>query len=175
MKKYLLIAVFLFIGIAFFGYNNFSSNENGADKTGSEQDELMRAEETLVSFFAYLSNQDFEKALSLFELSDDPANSWEGLEIFSLPEDRNDKTKVLKNYCQATGTCLKARVIETKKEYNDTYNLVVQFQNADDSVFVLGPCCGATEEEMPPQDKFNFKVKKINNVFKVATAPIYVP
>jgi hypothetical protein len=40
---------------------------------------------------------------------------------------------------------------------------------------VLGPCCGATEEEMPPQDEFVFKVKKINGEFKVITVPVYIP
>lgn len=197
MKKYLLITAFLLLGVTLSGCSNPSSSENttktdqekkidkqeiGQPKkqnesnktTTSIQDESAKAVEVLVSFFAYLSNQNFEKALTLFEL-DDPANSWEGLENFSLPEDRNNKAKVLNNYCEATGTCLKAKIIETKKENDDTYNLVVQFQNTNGSIFVLGPCCGATEEEMPSRDKFDFKVKKINNLFKVTTAPVYRP
>ncbi|MDD5749442.1 MAG: hypothetical protein PHO91_01485 [Patescibacteria group bacterium] len=136
--------------------------------------EAVKAEQTLISFFTYLNDQDFDKALTLFEL-DGSTSSWENLEIFSLPEDRNDKAKILKRYCEATGTCLRAKVIDIKKENNGTYNLLVQFQKADGSTFVLGPCCGATEEEMPSQNKFNFEVKKIDNTFKVTTAPIYVP
>ena len=196
MKKKLLITAFLLLGIALSGCDKPSSNENTpktdqetiithqeieqakkqneSAKTISKQDESTNAEEALVSFFTYLSNQDYKKALTLFEL-DDPANSWEGFASFSLEEDRSDKAKVLKNYCEATGTCLKAKVIETQKGTNDTYDLVVQFLNTDSSIFILGPCCGATKEEMPSQDKFNFKVKKINNIFKVTTAPIYRP
>ena len=196
MKKYLLIATFLLLGITLSGCNNPLLNkkaakidqgktidkpeieqpkiQNESDKISSAEDESTKAEEVLVSFFTYLNNQDFEKALTLFEL-DDPTNSWEGLESFSLPEDRKNKAKVLKNYCEATGTCLKAKVIEIKKENNNSYKLVVQFQNNDGNTFVLGPCCGATEEEMPSQNKFDFTVKKINNVFKVTTAPVYRP
>lgn len=154
--------------------NLLSKDTEYRNISASQQDESAKATETLVSFFTYLNNQDFEKALTLFEL-DDVANSWEGLETFSLPEDREDKAKVLKNYCKATNTCLRAKVIEIEKEADGKYNLVVQFQNADGSTFVRGPCCGATEEEMPSQDIFEFEVKKINNVFKVMTAPIYIP
>ncbi len=187
MSKTLLITSFLFLVIALSGCDNFSVNENidndieqqgrqnDSGKISSEQDESTKAEDALVSFFTHLENQDFEKALLFFEL-DDPVNDWEGLESFSpLTEDRRSKANVLKNYCEATGTCLEARVIETKKGNNDTYDLVIQFKNPDGSTFVLEPCCGATEEEMPAQDKFDFKVKKINNDLKVTTAPVYRP
>jgi len=138
------------------------------------KDESEMAKTALVTFFDYLSKNEFEKALSLFSL-DDPTNSWEGLESFSLPEERNNKAKVLENYCKATGTCLKAKVLEVKKATDDEYNLVVQFLNKDSSIYVFGPCCGATEETMPSKDKFDYKVKKINNTFKVLTAPLYRP
>lgn len=173
MKKTLLIICFIFLGLTLSGCNNISQNEN-TNQNIQEKDGFKKAELALVSFFSYLSDQKFEKALTLFEL-EDSTNSWEGLESFSLPEDRNNKAKVIERYCEATRTCLKAKVIETKKETSDTYNLLVQFLNIDGSIFVLWPCCGASEQEMPSQDKFNFKVKKINNIFKVTTAPIYVP
>lgn len=138
------------------------------------KDESEMAKNTLVAFFDYLSKNEFEKALGLFSL-DDPSNSWEGLESFSLPEERNNKAKVLENYCKATGTCLKAKVLEVKKGTGDNYDLVVQFLNIDGSIYVFGPCCGATEETMPSKNKFDYKVKKINNAFKVSTAPLYRP
>lgn len=192
MKKYLLIMTFILLGIILSGCNDSWSNQDTAqdninivdtqaiepqiesDINDTIQDDSIQAQETLISFFAYLSNQDFENALTLFELNE-ADNIWERLKDFSLPEDRNDKEKILQNYCQAIGTCLPANVIQIQKEDNDTYNLLVQFQNPDTSIFVLGPCCGATEEEMPSQDKFEFKVKKINGTFKVATPPIYRP
>lgn len=126
--------------------------------------------ETLISFFDNLKNGEFEKALAIFELDD-----WQVIDTFSPPEERDNKAKVLENYCKAVGTCLKANVLEIKKEKSGEYNLVVQFEREDGSIFVLGPCCGETEETMPPQDKFDFKVKKIDGVFKVLTPPVYVP
>lgn len=181
MKNYLLATSLLCLTLILSACTNFVSNENRVDDVQEsvlnaiQQDESARAEETLVSFFGYLNDQDFDNAMNLFELGGDSENSWEGLESFTLPEDRNDKGNVLRNYCEATGTCLNATVIEIEKETDSIYNMVVQFQNDDGSTFVLGPCCGATEEEMPSQDKFNFKVQKINNDFKVTTPPIYVP
>lgn len=140
----------------------------------ASKDESEMAKNTLVAFFDYLSKNEFEKALGLFSL-DDPTNSWEGLASLSPSAERNNKAKVLENYCKATGTCLKAKVLEVKKETGDNYDLVVQFLNADGSVFVKGPCCGATEETMPSTSKFDFKVKKINNAFRASTAPVYRP
>jgi hypothetical protein len=142
------------------------------------KDESEMAKNTLVAFFDYLSKNEFEKALGLFSPDDNTdigGFSWEGLADFSLPAERNNKAKVLENYCKATGTCLKAKVLEVKKGTGDNYDLVVQFLNADGSVFVKGPCCGATEETMPSTSKFDFKVKKINNAFKVLTNPVYIP
>jgi hypothetical protein len=166
MKK-ILFTIFLCSIVVLTGCSNTSNKIN-------EQDDLSIAENALISFFDHLDSQNFEKALELFELNHS-ADSWEGLEIFSLPEERDNRAQVLKNYCAATGTCLKAMVIDTIKENEETYNLLVQFKRADGSIFILGPCCGATEEEMPSQKEFNFKVKKINNEFKVITTPIYVP
>ncbi|RJR31636.1 hypothetical protein C4569_01600 [Candidatus Parcubacteria bacterium] len=177
MKKLLFTAALLFIGLVVSGCTLLKDNNNGqqnkADRIVSAQDEITQAQEALITFFKYLSRQDFESALTLFE--PDEENSWEWIANFTIEEDRNNKAEVLKNYCEAVGTCLEVKIIEAKKEVDDVYNLVVQFQKPDGGVFVLGPCCGATEEEMPPQNKFNFTVKKINSVFKVTTAPVYRP
>jgi len=145
MKKYLLIMTLIRLGMLLSGCNNFLSNINN-DSQGkiiidkqtdqTEEENELQAQETLVSFFRYLSNQDFENALPLFE-SDESNDFWERFKDFTPPEDRNDKAKILQNYCQATNTCLKANVIQTQKEDNDTYNLIVQFQNIDGSIFVL--------------------------------------
>lgn len=135
-------------------------------------DESEMAKNTLISFFDYLSKNEFEKALTLLNLDE---GEWEGLSIFSLPEERSNKAKVLETYCQAVGTCLRAEVLDVKKEMSDEYSLVVQFLNKDGSIYVFGPCCGATEETMPSKKEFDYKVKKIDDIFKVETAPLYRP
>lgn len=172
MKKSLLVSVILILTLGLSGCIN-SSNRIIDDAGDGEivQDEK-RAEEALLSVFAYLNDQNYDSASQLLELEDE---TWEWLASFSLEEERSDKAKVLETYCEATGTCLKARIIETADEGAGVYNSVVQFENNDGSVFILGPCCGATEEEMPPQDKFSFKTIKINGTYKVATPPLYVP
>jgi len=173
MKK-IIIAVF--VGLVFIiGLFIFIKEDQSPVFNAIKQDESAYAKESLVSFFRHLSNQDFDHAMNLFEPGGDSENPWEGLESFTLPEYRDDKSRVLRNYCEATGTCLNATVVEIERETDGVYNIVVQFQNNDGSAFALGPCCGATEEEMPTQDKFNFKVQKINNEFKVITPPVYVP
>lgn len=132
------------------------------------------AAEALILFFDYLSQNEFEKALTLLSL-EGPEDTWQWLANFSLPEDRDDQAKILENYCQATGTCLKAKVLSTQINENNEYDLVVQFINQDQSTFVFGPCCGESEETMPSKDKFDFKVKKINNKYMVLTPPLYRP
>ena len=125
-----------------------------------------------MTFFNYLSENEFEKASGLF--SSDELD-WENLEVYSPAEETNNKAKVLENYCKAVQTCLKAKILEAKQTANYEYNLVVQFLNKDGSTYIFGPCCGATEEEMPSKDKFDYTVKKIDNGFKVTTPPLYRP
>jgi hypothetical protein len=115
-------------------------------------DESESAKNTLIAFFDYLSKNEFEAAANLFSL--DP--QFTPLEEFATG---NNQAEVLKNYCQAVGTCLKTNVLSVKKATNDEYHLVVEFVNKDDSIYVFGPCCGATEEEMPSKNKFDFTVK----------------
>lgn len=128
------------------------------------------AKNTLITFFDYLSENEFEKAISLTDLDD--SSFWDTVKIY----DRgfNDKVKMLEAYCEATQTCLKAKVLKVQQVTNAEYILTTQFTNKDGSVYAPGPCCGA-EEDTPPKSEFDFTVKKINNIFKVTTAPLYRP
>jgi len=133
--------------------------------------ENLNAEETLIWFFRYLNQKDFEKALELFEYKD-----WYWLAVFTEEEEKSVWHIVLKDYCEATGTCLNVKIIGIKEwTTSDKYIFKVQFINKDWSIFVQWPCCGATEEQMPSTDTFEFTVKKVNWKFKVITAPIYRP
>ena len=58
----------------------------------------------------------------------------------------------------------------------DAYIFQVEFNNPDGSLFVLGPCCGATETEMPPVSQFQFTViRNADGRFVVMNTPPYVP
>ncbi len=143
------------------------------NQSTSKSNDLNIAQNTLLAFFDSLKNEEFDKAVELFE----PVglDSWEWLENFSPAEERNNKALVLKNYCRATGTCLEANILKVEQNNENEFILSVEFLHDDGEVFVLGPCCGATEEEMPPVSKFDFRIHKNGDLFKVSTPPVYVP
>lgn len=57
----------------------------------------------------------------------------------------------------------------------DTYRFSLELLNPDGSLFILGPCCGASEVESPPVSQFDFIVKETEQGYKVMTLPVYVP
>lgn len=137
-----------------------------------ESNESREAENTLIRFFTFLSEEQFEEASALYS-SDE--SDWEELIIYTTEGEKNDKAKILENYCSATQTCLRAEVLKITTESEGEYSLLVQFRNTDESVFVADPCCGATAEEMPSQSRFEYTVQKVGSRFEVATPPVYRP
>ncbi len=134
-------------------------------------DEAIIAKNTLTNFFDNLDKQKFAKALEYFTTDE---GIRESLNIYN-PDGETAKEDIIENYCQATMTCLKAKIMEIQKVNDSEYVFKVQFIKSDGSLFILWPCCGASEEEMPPTDTFNYTVKNIDNTFKVTTPPLYVP
>lgn len=58
----------------------------------------------------------------------------------------------------------------------DKFIFTVEFANPDGSLFVLGPCCGSTMTDVPPQSRFDFlvmRVPQLGNVLLVQTLPVY--
>jgi hypothetical protein len=51
----------------------------------------------------------------------------------------------------------------------------VMFVREDGTRFELGPCCGATEAEMPPVWQFPYTVIKTNDQYRVMEEPVYIP
>lgn len=177
MKKILLPSLFVVIALILSGCSQNVSEKQPIDtqplpieKESNQQPTT--AKDALITFFDSLNKNEFEKASKLF--SSDEAD-WEGLAVYSPIEDTNNKAKVLENYCKATLTCLKAKVLEVKEGGSGEYTLIVQFLNNDGTTYIFGPCCGATEKEMPSKDTFDYRVKKNNNMFKVITPPLYRP
>ena len=72
--------------------------------------------------------------------------------------------------------CLAIHQIQATEQINeDSYRFTVSFENPDGSLFVRGPCCGATEEEMRSQSDFIFSVVRQGEGFVVRELPVYVP
>lgn len=166
--KFLALLMPMVIILIFSGCGKTAVNQ-GTAKTNDAN----IAKNTLLAFFDFLKNEKFDKAVELYEPTE--LDSWEWLENFSPAEEKNNKALVLKNYCRATGTCLTANILDVKQNNENEFIVSVKFLQNDGEIFVLGPCCGSTEEEMPPLSEFDFRVHKKGDLFKVSTPPVYVP
>ena len=126
----------------------------------------------LLQFFDHLHAGRYEKAVTLY------GGDYQLL-IDQNPEiDPTDHIALLKNACTFNGfQCLQIKLagIERKNSPNE-YVFTVQFQNEDGTLFVQGPCCGASETEQPPISFFQIKVLKIAEAeFRVLDMPPYMP
>ncbi|MBM4135638.1 MAG: hypothetical protein FJ241_02280 [Nitrospira sp.] len=143
--------------------------------------ELQVAKETLINFFNYLYDGQYNKAVLLFEPwkegSGMHSSSWEGILSGLLPEERNEKGKAigLGIIYRTVGVPIRAKVLDIRKVDVDRYRLKVQFLKDDGDIYVYGPCCGANEETMPSQREFVYFVDRIDGVYKVRTPPLFRP
>jgi len=113
------------------------------------------AHDILVQFFDHLHAGHYEEAVGLY------GGDYQ-LIIDQNPEtDPADHATLMKYACMYNGyQCLKIKLAGIEyKSSPDEYVFGVQFQNEDGSVFVLGPCCGASETEQPT--RFFFRDKSI--------------
>ena len=102
---------------------------------------------------------------------------YEQLQIFHPSADPADHAALWSWSCEKAGLqCLKVRVATFKILQGDTHVFQVEFSNADGSLFVLGPCCGADETEMPPVSQFEYRVgRESDGSFRVIDLPPYTP
>jgi len=129
------------------------------------------AHQTLIRFFALLNEQNYTEADALY------GGSYEGLQNNNPGVDPSDHAKLLENACEVNGhMCLPAGTAIFKELRDDMYVFRVEFNNPDGSLFVLGPCCGASETEMPPVSQFEYGVaRNAGGKFLVMELPPYVP
>jgi hypothetical protein len=129
------------------------------------------AQGALVKFFELLNSKQYAEAESLY------GGSFEGLQDNNPGVDPSDHVKLLENACEINGhQCLLARTVTFTSLQGNTYIFQVEFSNPDSTLFVLGPCCGANETEMPPVSQFEYSVtKNSNGKFVVMDLPPDVP
>ena len=125
----------------------------------------------LIKFFDLLNSKQYAEADAFY------GGDYEQLQIFSSDTDVTDHAKLWADACQLAGLqCLKVRSATFKKLQGDTYIFQVEFSNPDGSLFVLGPCCGANETEMPPISQFEYHVARAaTGTFRVMDLPPYTP
>jgi len=133
--------------------------------------DLERAREALITYFSLLHAGRYSEAIHYY------GGDYEGLRDANPTIPENDYPTLLEKGCKVNGLmCLRIRAIVHEEQVSPTeFKFTVEFMNDDGTLFVRGPCCGATEAEMPPQTQFTFTVKKVDNRFLVQELPVYVP
>lgn len=123
----------------------------GIDKNPSRE---AQARSAVIDFYNALNQGEYQKAAGQY------GGPYDDLQYFNPDIYPSDKTSLLQAGCEFNGImCLQVLDVLLVQE-NESREFVyeVSFSNPDGSLFVLGPCCGATEEEMPPLSKFTVHV-----------------
>ena len=129
------------------------------------------AHDILVNFLTMLHEKQYAEAAPLY------GGEYEALQVFNPEIDPADHVTLWTWACDnQLLQCLEVRSATFKKLSGDTYIFQVEFNNSDGSLFVRGPCCGATEEEMPSVSQFEYVVgRNAEHRYVVMTTPPYVP
>lgn len=132
----------------------------------------VEAGSAVVDFYARLNQGVYDQAAELY------GGSYDVLQGFNPNIDPGDQASLLSAGCEFNGLmCL--RVLDlTLIHANEPHKFVfdVAFANPDGSLFILGPCCGATEEIMPPVSGFTVNVAcEQDGPCLVLDLPPYVP
>jgi hypothetical protein len=132
---------------------------------------IAEAQAVLIQFFDLLQAKQYAEADLLY------GGDYEQLQVFSSGTDPSDHATLWANACERAGLqCLNIRTATFKNLQGDTHVFQVEFSNADGSLFVLGPCCGADETEMPPVSLFEYRVARTSDgSFRVIDLPPYTP
>lgn len=143
----------------------------GAPEPTSLPSTAQEAQDVLVDFFTLLNVGNYAEAVPLY------GGGYEIFQGWNPAVDPDDHVLLWTRACQQNGLqCLLARTITLQQLQGDTYIFQVEFSNPDGSLFVLGPCCGANETEMPPVSEFEFTVRRnADRRFVVMNTPPYVP
>jgi hypothetical protein len=137
--------------------------------TSSETELAIRA---LTAFFSHLHAGEYEQAAGLYGGTYD-------VMIDHNPEiDPDNHAALFRNACTINGAqCLEIGSIVLEDLFTPwEFKFVVQFKNDDGSIFELGPCCGETESDQPPQSVFVYTVvKTATDDYVVMEMPVYTP
>lgn len=176
IKRTLSILVFiLLLSSCLPGQKNPSSQEGGVAPNEASLDPPsleVQAQTALTDFYDALTQGRYEQAALLY------GGSYEELEYFNPTIDPDNKADLTRAACELNGfVCLSAYEISLVHAGEPpSFKYEVSFANPDGSLFVLGPCCGASEEDMPPVSVFSVEVTcNQDGICQVLNFPPYVP
>jgi len=129
------------------------------------------AHDTLIDFLTLLHTKKYADAVPLY------SGDYEQLKVFNTEIDPTDHIALWMWACERQLLqCLEVRSVAFEQLVGDSYIFQVEFSNPDGSLFVLGPCCGSNETEMPPVSQFEYTVtRNTDGKFVVMNMPPYVP
>jgi hypothetical protein len=132
---------------------------------------MAEAHDVLVNFLTLLHTNKYAEAVPLY------GGEYEQLQVFNTEIDSADHVALWTWTCDnQLLQCLEVRSATFKELRGDSYIFQVEFSNPDGSLFVLGPCCGANETEMPPVSQFEYTVSRnAEHRYVVMNTPPYVP
>lgn len=137
----------------------------------SPSSDLEAARETLRVYFDALNTGDYDTASDLYGGELDLLAEW------NPDVDPATPAMLFEALCSRQLMCLPVRSIVYANETGErSFQFTLEFSNPDGTLFVLGPCCGASETEMPPVSQFDCTVEKTSKgEYKVGCLPVYVP
>jgi hypothetical protein len=129
------------------------------------------AHDVLVNFLMALHAKKYADAVPLY------GGDYDQLKVFNTEINPEDHVALWTWACNnQLLQCLEVRSATFEQQVGDSYIFQVEFSNVDGSLFVLGPCCGANETEMPPVSQFEYTVtQNTDGKFVVMNMPPYVP
>jgi len=133
--------------------------------------EIGKAWETLFAFFEALRMGRYEEAADLY------GGSYDFLLEWFEPTDPDDPAMLLQDACNLLLCELPlGSAVLTGQPAPGEYTFEVTFLTESSKTWSLGPCCGASIEDMPPRSRFPYTVKRDGaGKFGVLGLPIYVP
>jgi hypothetical protein len=146
--------------------------DNGATPSSQALTLGANAEQALKAFYELLNEGEYDRAVDLY------GGSYEVLQGWNPDRDPEDFTGLLQAGCEHNGLmCLAVlNIVSVQTSDDNEFFFEIEFANPDGSLFVRGPCCGATEEEMPPQSTFTAQVVcRDGGSCLVMDLPPYVP
>lgn len=133
-----------------------------------QDDEIGRG--ALMEFFVELNDGHYTQAVTLY------GGSYETLAGMNPDIDPTNLAALWERGCKLNGfQCLAVRMARFKEQDGATFVYTVEFRNLDGGVFVQGPCCGASETEMPPVSQFEYRVLKQGERYLVLDMPVFIP
>lgn len=172
MKRIVLL-IFLFLMLTSCqGTNQETTPDTGVPLPDQTPPVTAQSHMDIINFFVYLNHGKYEDAAILY------GGNYEELIYFNPDLDPDDKVGLLKRGCEQNGLqCLQLYSADLTGRPSETeFIYTVTYRSPDGSQFVLGPCCGADETQMPPIKEFEVRVVcREQYPCQVLNLPPYVP